>query len=139
VKKTALAAAAAAIAISSMVATPMAHADSETCIAPADGDCEPTWQAIAYSPSTGTLGEAWDQYRDYARSRAKHECDKDGATDCFLAASAEEDCVALAVDDATGNSHGGVGNLPQDADNDALAKTGGGKVIKTVCQFGPVG
>jgi hypothetical protein len=139
VKKAAFAAAAVAVAISSMVAAPMAYADSESCTSPADGDCEQAYQAIAYSSSTGSIGSAWDEYRNYANSTAKSQCAKNGATDCKLVAQAEYDCVALAFNDDTGIGHGGVGSQPQDADNDAIAQSGGGRVIDTVCEWGQVG
>ncbi|GLB86783.1 DUF4189 domain-containing protein [Mycobacterium kiyosense] len=84
--------------------------------------------AIAYSPSTG----AWGTSRGYqVKSQAERVAlDQCGENDCRVIISFNL-CGAVASDGS--NYQGGTGLSRQAAEQDALNRLGGGRVVNSVC------
>lgn len=84
--------------------------------------------AIAYSPTTGAWGTSRGyQVKSQAEQVALAQC---GEQDCRVIISFNL-CGAVASDGA--NYQGGTGLSRQAAEQDALNRLGGGKVVNSVC------
>lgn len=84
--------------------------------------------AIAYSPSTSAWGAARGyQVKSTAESVALDQC---GEQDCRVIISFNL-CGAVAADGT--NYRGGTGLSRQAAEQDALNKLGGGRIVNSVC------
>ncbi|MDP7725182.1 DUF4189 domain-containing protein [Mycobacterium sp. TY814] len=84
--------------------------------------------AIAYSPSSGAWGTSRGyQVKSQAEQVALAQC---GVNDCRVIISFNL-CGAVAFDGA--NYQGGTGLSRQAAEQDAMNRLGGGKVVNSVC------
>ncbi|OBJ67680.1 DUF4189 domain-containing protein [Mycobacterium sp. 1274756.6] len=96
-------------------------------VAPA-ADAATYWGAIAYSPSTGSGGRAWDHpTKESANSMALSYC---GYTDCKVLVSFT-DCGAVA-ENAT-SLQGGYGRTLLEAMNDAMGRLPGSWILTWAC------
>lgn len=89
------------------------------------------WAAIAYSPEKNTVGTSFAPTKQHAVDLAMMYCFQFGGTDCQVAASNTNGCVALAVSDT--NWHGGLGANLAEASGDAIITNGGGNILGSVC------
>jgi Domain of unknown function (DUF4189) len=130
-------------------ATLLAAAGAMTAIgvgAAAPANAEPDkYVAISFSPENGAYG--WgNSYNDLdgARIRSLTECQNFGGTHCVFIAWAKNWCAALAVGDR--NPYGGYdqyygwyGPTQADAEQQALAKNNGGRILVSRCATGTAG
>ena len=64
----------------------------------ANSHLEDSWGALAFSASSGTLGDAVNEYsKELAEQAALERCAAKGATDCKLMAHYANSCIAVAV------------------------------------------
>ncbi len=120
--------AAVAIAIGmAFAATPIAHADNN-------------WIAMAISLSTGQIriADAGTSQAD-AEKTAMKAC-RAKVSDCYLLASGQGGCIAIAVNAANTKYIGAWGPTREEAESTALATAGGGTILQGHghCQGDPI-
>jgi hypothetical protein len=94
---------------------------------------------ISFSPENGAWGTGWNYTSlDSARIRSMSECQNHGGTHCVFLTWAKNGCSALAVGNRGlygqyDNYYGWYGPTPAEAQQQALAKNGGGSILVTQC------
>ncbi len=126
------------IAAALLVTAGATTAGALVAAAPANADGD-TYVAISFSPENGSYG--WgNKYdtEDGARIRSLTECQDSGGTHCVFIAWAKNGCAALAVSNR--NAYGGYdhyygwyGPTAAAAEQQALAKNGGGQILISQC------
>lgn len=91
-----------------------------------------TWAAIAISPANSAYGYGYNgKAKEDAEKMAMDQCFASGGTDCRVAVSAPTGCMALA--DSPTHWAGGRAPGQEEAEADALAANGGGKILVSGC------
>ena len=90
------------------------------------------YAAIAVSVE-GYWGTSIGSNMDEAKASAMARCQGTPGHNCRLAAWTANGCVAVARNDAQNYQYGGVGSSVREAEQDALARTNGGRILVSFC------